>query len=314
MIKQKTICRKITLSGTGLHSGNTVSMKILPSAADTGIRFRRTDIKPAVDIQLRADLVHDTLLATSLINENGIRVSTVEHFLSAVSSLGIDNLLIELDAPELPIMDGSAKVFVEHFLQAGFAEQHADKKFLLIKETVSVKDGNKWALLHPNPKFTIDFTVEFDHPVISADTRELSIEISDKSYINEIAGARTFGFVRDVEKLQQNGLGLGASLDNAVGLDEYTVLNPEGLRFSNELVRHKALDAVGDLFVTGHNIIGAYHAFKSGHGLNNKLMLELLAATEAWELVSVPEMDQNDEYSSRLSQVSLCHEMLKVTV
>ncbi|ELW9374048.1 UDP-3-O-acyl-N-acetylglucosamine deacetylase [Enterobacter hormaechei] len=287
MIKQKTIKNIVELSGIGLHSGSSIHMKIMPATANSGIRFRRTDLNPSVDIQLRAEQVHDTMLATSLINPQGIRVSTIEHFLSAVSSLGIDNLLVELDAPELPILDGSAREFIDSLINAGSIEQCALKKYLLIKKTVSVKDGDKWALLHPDSKFSVDFTIDFKHPLISADTNKLNIEMSKEKYIEEIAGARTFGFVHDVEKLQKIGLVLGVGLNNAIGLDEYSVLNPEGLRFNNELVRHKVLDAIGDLFVSGYNIIGAYHAYKSGHALNNKLMLALLNDTDAWEFVNL---------------------------
>lgn len=302
MIKQKTIKNIVELNGIGLHSGKTVNMKIMPAGADSGIRFRRTDVTPVVDIQLRADQIHDTMLATSIINPQGVRVSTIEHFLSAVSSMGLDNLLVELDAPELPILDGSARGFIDSIMHAGLIEQCALKKYLLIKKTVSVKDGDKWALLHPDSKFSIDFMIDFKHPLISAETNRLNIEVSKENYISEIADARTFGFVHDVELLQQKGLGLGTSLNNAIGLDEYSVLNPEGLRFNNELVRHKTLDAIGDLFVSGHNIIGAYHAYKSGHALNNKLMLALLNDVESWELVSVGEYKNDATRETILSK------------
>lgn len=260
-------------------------MKLCPAPLNTGLVFRRTDLSPAADIPLRAHNVKDAVLATNLFNADGVRVSTIEHLSSAVAGLGIDNLIVELNAPEVPIMDGSSNPFIFLLLNAGITEQHGAKKFLRIKETVRVSDGDKWAMLAPGNGFHLDFTIDFQHPAIPEDAQHFALQLTPESYVKALSRARTFGFVKDMEYLQKNGLSLGASLDNAIGLDAFSVMNPEGLRYPDELVRHKMLDAVGDLFAGGHNIIGHFSAWKSGHALNNKLICAVLDTASAWELV-----------------------------
>lgn len=287
MLKQKTIKQSVEMTGVGLHSGKEVHMKLLPSGLNTGIVFHRTDIYPVAELPLCAGQIKETRLATSLFNTEGVRVSTIEHLLSALSGLGIDNLVVELNAPEVPIMDGSSNPFV--FLlrnAAGIVEQNAPKKLLKIKETVRVSDGDKWAMIEPFNGFYLDFTIDFEHPAIASEDQNFAVVLTPEVYIFELSRARTFGFVHDIEYLQQNGLGLGANLDNAIGLDNFRVLNDGGLRYSNELVRHKILDAVGDLFVCGYNILGAFSAYKSGHALNNRLICSVLEKVSAWELIT----------------------------
>lgn len=286
MLKQRTIKQYTEATGIGLHSGKKVHMKLCPAPLNTGLVFRRTDLSPAADIPLRAHNVKDAVLATNLFNADGVRVSTIEHLSSAVAGLGIDNLIVELNAPEVPIMDGSSNPFIFLLLNAGIAEQHGDKKFLRIKETVRVSDGDKWAMLAPGNGFHLDFTIDFQHPAIPEEAQHFALQLTPESYVKALSRARTFGFVKDMEYLQKNGLSLGASLDNAIGLDAFSVMNPEGLRYPDELVRHKMLDAVGDLFAGGHNIIGHFSAWKSGHALNNKLICAVLDTASAWELVN----------------------------
>ncbi len=276
-------------------------MRLLPADSNTGVVFRRVDLFPAADIPLCAQRVNDTVLATSIFNVNGVRISTVEHLLSAISGLGIDNLIIEIDAPEIPIVDGSANPFIFMLLGcAGIVEQKAAKQFLKIKDVIRVADGDKWAMLEPAGSFSLDFSIDFQHPTIASSDQRFSIKITPDSYVSEIARARTFGFIRDIEHLQKNGLCLGASLDNAIGLDEFRVVNGEGLRFSNEFVRHKILDAIGDLFVCGHNILGTFRAYKSGHALNNKLINTMLESSTAWELITFEDKDVEIPLSSPL--------------
>lgn len=269
-------------------------MRLLPADSNTGVVFRRVDLFPVADVPLCAQRVNDTVLATRIFNADGVHVSTVEHLLSAISGLGIDNIIIELDAPEVPIVDGSANPFTFIFLRcAGLVEQKAAKQFLKIKEVIRVTDGDKWAMLEPAGCFSLDFSIDFQHPMIASSEQRFSIKITPDSYVSGIARARTFGFVKDIESLQKNGLCLGASLDNAIGLDEYRVVNREGLRFSDEFVRHKILDAIGDLFVCGHNILGTFRAYKSGHALNNKLINTVFESSTAWELITFE--DENVE-------------------
>ncbi|WP_426739875.1 UDP-3-O-acyl-N-acetylglucosamine deacetylase [Enterobacter cloacae complex sp. 381F9] len=288
MIKQKTIRTSVSMTGIGLHSGLKVQMNVIPAGINTGIVFRRVDLHPAVDIPLRAESINETTLATTIFNDDGVRVSTIEHLLSAISGLGIDNLLIELNAGEIPIVDGSSAPFVYLLLNdAGVIEQSAPKKFLKINEEIRVELDGKWATLAPFNGFHLDFTIDFNHPAISSDNKRYTTTLNPEVYIAEISRARTFGFLRDVEYLQSKGLGLGASLDNAIGLDEFRVLNKDGLRYEDEFVRHKTLDAIGDLFVCGYNILGAFTAYKSGHALNNLLIRSVLQNQQSWEFVQL---------------------------
>jgi UDP-3-O-[3-hydroxymyristoyl] N-acetylglucosamine deacetylase len=286
MIRQRTIKNQIQTTGVGLHSGKKVTMTLRPAPVNTGIVYRRVDLQPPVDFPLNAESVNDTVLSTNIINAKGIRVSTVEHLNAALSGLGIDNIFVEMDAAEVPVMDGSAGPFVYLLLGAGITELSAPKKFLRVKDKVRIADGDKWAELSPFHGFSLDFTSDFDHPVIAAGSQRYHLDFSAESFVQEISRARTFGFIRDIDYLQAHALSLGASLDCAIVLDDYRVLNPEGLRFPDEFVRHKMLDAIGDLFVCGHNVIGAFSAFKSGHALNNKLLRAVLADENAWEYVT----------------------------
>ncbi|VDY33340.1 UDP-3-O-[3-hydroxymyristoyl] N-acetylglucosamine deacetylase [Morganella morganii] len=257
-----------------------------PAPANTGIIYRRTDLNPPVDFPADAKSVRDTMLCTCLVNEDNVRISTVEHLNAALAGLGIDNLVIEVDAAEIPIMDGSASPFVFLLLDAGIEELSSAKKFLRLKETVRVEDGDKWAELSPFNGFSLDFTIDFNHPAIDSSTQRYAMNFSAENFVRDISRARTFGFMRDIEYLQSKGLCLGGSFDCAIVVDDYRVLNEDGLRFEDEFVRHKMLDAIGDLFMCGHNIIGAFTAFKSGHALNNKLLQAVLAKESAWELVT----------------------------
>ncbi|WP_395755408.1 UDP-3-O-acyl-N-acetylglucosamine deacetylase [Edwardsiella ictaluri] len=286
MIKQRTIKRIVQATGVGLHTGKKVTLTMRPAAANTGIIYRRTDLNPPVDFPADAKSVRDTMLYTCLVNEHDVRISTVEHLNAALAGLGIDNLVIEVDAAEIPIMDGSAAPFVFLLLDAGIDELKCAKKFLRLKEAVRVEDGDKWAELAPYNGFSLDFTIDFNHPAIDASTQRYSLDFSADAFVRQISRARTFGFMRDIEYLQSRGLCLGGSFDCAIVVDDYRVLNEDGLRFEDEFVRHKMLDAIGDLFMCGHNIIGAFTAFKSGHALNNRLLQTVLAKQEAWELVT----------------------------
>ncbi|EJD6042385.1 UDP-3-O-acyl-N-acetylglucosamine deacetylase [Providencia rettgeri] len=286
MIKQRTLKRIITATGVGLHTGKKVTLTLRPAPANTGVIYRRTDLNPPVDFPADAKSVRDTMLCTCLVNEDNVRISTVEHLNAALAGLGIDNIVIEVNAPEIPIMDGSAAPFVFLLLDGGIEELNCAKKFLRIKETVRVEDGDKWAEMKPYNGFSLDFTIDFQHSAIDSSTQRYSLDFSAESFVNQISRARTFGFMRDIEYLQSKGLCLGGSFDCAIVVDDYKVLNEDGLRFEDEFVRHKMLDAIGDLFMCGHNIIGAFTAFKSGHALNNKLLQAVLAKESAWDLVT----------------------------
>ncbi|WP_460823937.1 UDP-3-O-acyl-N-acetylglucosamine deacetylase [Lysobacter olei] len=288
MPRQRTLKNVIRATGVGLHSGEKVFLTLRPAAVDTGLVFRRVDLDPVMDIPARADLVTETTLCTGL-SCGPAKIQTVEHLLSAMAGLGIDNAYIDLSAPEVPIMDGSAGPFVFLLQSAGIAEQDAPKRFIRITRPVEVRDGDKVARFEPHDGFRIGFTVEFDHPAIPAAHSRAEIEFSTASYVKEVSRARTFGFMRDLEYMRERNLGLGGSMDNAIVLDEFRVLNDDGLRYADEFVRHKILDAVGDLYLAGHPIIGAYEGYKSGHALNNKLVRALLAEQAAWELVSFPD-------------------------
>jgi UDP-3-O-[3-hydroxymyristoyl] N-acetylglucosamine deacetylase len=287
MINQRTLKNVIRATGVGLHTGRKVFLTLRPAAPDTGIVFRRVDLNPVVEIPARAENVGDTSLSTSLVRE-GARISTVEHLLSAFAGLGIDNAYVDLSAPEVPIMDGSAGPFVFLIQSAGVEEQDAPKKFIRIKRTISVKDGDKWARFEPFAGFKVSFAIEFDHPFFQQSSKHAEIDFSTTSFVKEVSRARTFGFMRDVELLRGRNLALGGSLDNAVVVDDYRVLNEDGLRYEDEFVKHKILDAIGDLYLLGFSLIGAFRGHKSGHELNNQLLRKLLASKSAWELVSYP--------------------------
>ena len=285
MLRQRTLKNLIRATGVGLHSGEKVFLTLRPAPVDTGIVFRRIDLEPVVEIPANADLVSETVLCTGL-SCDGAKVQTVEHLLSALAGLGIDNAYIELTAPEVPIMDGSAGPFVFLLQSAGIEEQNAPKRFIRIKRAVEVREGDKLARFEPHDGFRIGFTVEFRHPAIPASLSRAEVDFSTDAYVREVSRARTFGFMRDLEYMRERNLGLGGSMDNAIVLDEFRVLNEDGLRYADEFVRHKILDAVGDLYLAGHAIIGAFEGFKSGHALNNKLVRALLADAGAWEEVS----------------------------
>ncbi|WP_047681777.1 MULTISPECIES: UDP-3-O-acyl-N-acetylglucosamine deacetylase [Xenorhabdus] len=286
MIKQRTLKRIVQATGVGLHTGKKVTLTMRPAPANTGVIYRRTDLNPPVDFPADAKSVRDTMLCTCLVNEQNVRISTVEHLNAALAGLGIDNIVIEVDAPEIPIMDGSASPFVFLLLDAGIEELSVAKKFVRMKDTVRVEDGDKWAELAPYHGFSLDFTIDFKHPAIDSSSQRYSLDFSADSFVRQISRARTFGFMRDIEYLQSQGLCLGGSFDCAIVVDDYRILNEDGLRFEDEFVRHKMLDAIGDLFMCGYNIIGAFTAFKSGHALNNKLLQAVLAQESAWEFVT----------------------------
>ncbi len=285
MLRQRTLKNLIRATGVGLHSGEKVFLTLRPAPIDTGIVFRRTDLDPVVEIPASAELVSETVLCTGLSRDGG-KVMTVEHLMSAFAGLGIDNAFVELTAPEVPIMDGSAGPFVFLLQSAGIAEQNAPKRFMRIVKPVEVRDGDKIARFTPHDGFRIGFTVQFDHPAIPQSLSRVDVDFSTSAYVNEVSRARTFGFMHDLEYMRERNLGLGGSMDNAIVLDDFRVLNEDGLRYADEFVRHKILDAVGDLYLAGHPIIGAFEGYKSGHALNNKLVRALLADASAWEEVS----------------------------
>ena len=291
MIKQRTLHNTIAAKGVGLHTGDAVHLSLRPAAANTGIVFRRVDLPQPVEIPARAENVIDTRLSTTLAKD-GARVSTVEHLMSALAGLGIDNAYIELDAPEVPIMDGSASPFVFLIESAGIQEQAAAKQFLRIKEPVTVAEGDKWARFEPYQGFRVSYDIDFDHPVLQASSQTATMDFSATSFIREISRARTFGFLRDIQGLQQAGLALGGGMDNAIVMDSERVLNDGQLRYKDEFVKHKILDAIGDLYLLGYPLIGAFAAFKSGHQLNNALLRRLLEAKEAWDIVTSDVLQQ----------------------
>ena len=288
--KQRTLKNIISATGIGLHTGEKVYMTLRPAAPNTGIVFRRVDLEQPVEIPARPEFVGDTQLSTTLIKRD-VRIATVEHLMSAFAGLGIDNAYVDLTAPEVPIMDGSASPFVFLILSAGIVEQNSPKKFVRIKRSVKIEDGDKWAQFEPHDGFKISMEIDFNHPVFTESSQRAELDFSSTSFVKEVSRARTFGFMRDIEKLRQQNLALGGSHDNAVVLDDYRVINEDGLRYENEFVKHKMLDAVGDLYLLGHGLIGAFSGYKTGHALNNRLLRRLLAESDAWELVS---FDEND--------------------
>jgi UDP-3-O-[3-hydroxymyristoyl] N-acetylglucosamine deacetylase len=290
MIRQRTLKNVIRATGVGLHSGEKVYLTLRPAAVDTGIVFRRVDLEPVVDIPASAELVTETMLCTGLSRAGG-QVLTIEHLMSAFAGLGIDNAYVDLSAPEVPIMDGSAGPFVFLLQSAGLVEQPAPKRFIRIKSPIEVRDGDKIARFEPYAGFRLGFTIQFEHPMIPATQSRAEVEFSTAAYVKEVSRARTFGFMRDLEFMRERNLGLGGSMDNAIVLDEFRVLNDDGLRYGDEFVRHKILDAIGDLYLVGHPILGAFEGFKSGHALNNKLVRALLAERSAWEEVTFEDTD-----------------------
>lgn len=290
MIRQRTLKNVIRATGIGLHTGKKVYLTLRPAAVDTGIVFRRVDLETPLDIEANPENVGDTRLSTTLI-KGDVRVSTVEHLLSAFAGLGIDNAYVDLSAAEVPIMDGSAGPFVFLVQSAGIEEQNAPKRFIRIKRTVIVEDGDKWARFDPFEGFKVSFKIDFEHPVFRNRSQTTSVDFSSTSFVKEVSRARTFGFMRDIEQLRANDLALGGSMDNAVVMDDYRVLNEDGLRYDDEFVKHKVLDAIGDLYLLGCSLIGEFSGYKSGHALNNRLLRALLADSEAWENATFDDID-----------------------
>ena len=282
MIKQRTLKNVIRATGVGLHTGKKVYLTLRPAPIDLGVIFRRVDLESPVEIKASPDNVGDTRLSTTLVS-NGVRISTVEHLLSAIAGLGIDNLYVDVSAPEVPIMDGSAGPFVFLVQSAGIVEQNAPKKFIRIKKTVAIEEDGKWARFDPFDGFKVGFTIDFDHPVFKAGPQKAEVDFSTTSFVKEVSRSRTFGFMRDFETLRSRNLALGGSLDNSIAVDDHRILNEDGLRCEDEFVKHKILDAIGDLYLLGHSLIGAFSGYKSGHALNNKLLRKLIAETDAWE-------------------------------
>jgi UDP-3-O-[3-hydroxymyristoyl] N-acetylglucosamine deacetylase len=270
MVKQRTLKGSVSVTGVGLHSGQKVTLGLRPAPVNTGIVFRRVDVKPVEEIRARA----------------GVRIATVEHLMSALSGLGVDNAYVDLDSAEVPIMDGSAGTFIFLLQSAGIVEQSAAKKFIRVKKSVEVRQGDKWVRFDPHDGYKLTFTINFAHPVFANTRQHVTVDLGEESYVRDISRARTFGFMQDVEAMRAQGLALGGSLDNAIVMDEYRVLNADGLRFEDEFVKHKVLDAIGDLYMLGHPLIGAFSGFKSGHALNNALVRALLADEQAWEFVT----------------------------
>ena len=288
MLKQRTLKTVIRASGVGLHGGVKVNMTLRPAAPDTGIVFRRVDLPEPLDIPAKAFMVSDTRMCSCL-EKDGVKVGTIEHLMSALAGLGIDNCWIDLDAPEVPILDGSAAPFVFLIQSAGIEEQNAAKKFIRVTRPIEVKDGDKWARFVPYDGYKLAFSIVFNHPAIDKSAQQAEIDFAAQSYVREISRARTFGFMQEVEYLRENGLALGGGLENAIVLDEFRVLNQDGLRYSGEFVKHKILDAVGDLYLLGHPLLAAYSSHKGGHALNNQLARALLQQQDCWEFASFDE-------------------------
>ncbi|MGS2717746.1 UDP-3-O-acyl-N-acetylglucosamine deacetylase [Eionea flava] len=285
MIRQRTLKNEIQATGVGLHTGDKVYLCLKPAPEDYGIVFRRVDLEPSVDIPAKAENVGDTTLSTSLVSGD-VKVSTVEHLLSAMAGMGIDNAIIEVSAAEVPIMDGSAGPFVFLIQSAGIQEQSAPKKFIRIKKSVSVEDGDKTASFRPFDGFKVSFSIDFDHPAFKDRSLHASVDFSSTSFVKEVSRARTFGFMHEIEHLRSKGLAKGGSMDNAIVVDDFRVLNEDGLRYEDEFVKHKVLDAIGDLYLLGNSLIGEFCAHKSGHALNNKSLRKLISQPDAWEVVT----------------------------
>lgn len=285
MIHQRTLKNVIRATGVGLHTGEKVYLTLRPAPVDAGIIFRRVDLDPVVELKADPVQVGDTRLSTAL-KEGDVTVSTIEHLMAALAGLGIDNVYVEITSPEVPIMDGSAAPFVFLVQSAGVVEQTAPKKFIRVKKTVTIKDGDKWAKFEPFEGFKVSFSIDFDHPIFAKSPQKATVDFSTTSFVKEVSRARTFGFMHEVEALREAGLALGGSHDNAIVMDSYTILNDDGLRYEDEFVKHKILDAIGDLYLLGHQLIGEFSAYKSGHALNNRLLRALLSQPDAWELVT----------------------------
>ncbi|MDX1635016.1 MAG: UDP-3-O-acyl-N-acetylglucosamine deacetylase [Marinobacter sp.] len=297
MIRQRTLKNTIRATGVGLHSGEKVYLTLKPAPVETGIVFRRTDLDPVVEIKACAENVGETMLSTTLVKD-AVRVATVEHLLSAMAGLGIDNCYVELSAAEVPIMDGSAGPFVFLLQSAGIAEQESAKRFIRIKREVTVEEGDKKATFLPFEGFKVSFGIDFDHPVFKGRAQTATVDFSSTSFVKEVSRARTFGFMRDIEKLRAMNLALGGSVDNAIVVDDYKILNEDGLRYEDEFVKHKVLDAIGDLYLLGNSLIGEFRGVKSGHDLNNKLLRKLRAEQDAWEVVTF-----DDEATAPISYI-----------
>ncbi len=285
MIRQRTLKNVIRATGVGLHTGEKVYLTLRPAPVDSGIVFRRTDLDPVVEVPAKPEYVGDTRMSTT-IEKDGVRISTVEHLMSAFAGIGIDNAIVDLTAPEVPIMDGSAGPFVFLLQSAGIEEQTRPKQFIRVKKKVELADGDKWVRFEPFNGFKVSFTIDFNHPIFQASTQVASVDFSTTSFVKEVSRARTFGFLQDLENLREAGLARGGSLDNAIVMDQFHILNEDGLRYEDEFVKHKVLDAIGDLYLLGHPLIGAFSAHKSGHALNNRLLRTIVADQDAWELVS----------------------------
>lgn len=302
MIQQRTLKNIIRATGVGLHTGKKIYLTLHPAPVDSGVIFRRVDLDPPLEIKANPENVGDTSLSTTLVSD-GVRISTVEHLLSAMAGLGIDNAYVDVSAPEVPIMDGSAGPFVFLVQSSGIVEQNAAKKFIRIIKSVKVKEGDKWARFDPFDGFKVGFMIDFDHPVFKAGPQKAELDFSTTSFVKEISRSRTFGFMRDFEALRSRNLALGGSLDNSIAVDEHRILNEDGLRYEDEFVKHKILDAIGDLYLLGHSLIGAFSGYKSGHSLNNKLLRKLLEDTDAWEEVTFEDGEEKVPifYSSPIS-------------
>ncbi|MBP9722009.1 MAG: UDP-3-O-acyl-N-acetylglucosamine deacetylase [Gammaproteobacteria bacterium] len=296
MIKQRTLKNTIKATGVGVHTGQKVKLVLSPAPVNTGIVFRRSDLSPVVEIPAHPDYVGETALSTSLCKDN-VKIYTIEHLMAAFSGLGIDNAYVNVDASEIPIMDGSASPFVFLIQSAGIEEQNAFKKFIKIKEKIEIHNGDKYACLEPYDGFKINFGINFDHPAFKEDLQNLEIDFADNSFVKEISRARTFGFMSEYEAMRARNLARGASLDNAVVLNDYTVVNDGGLRYNNEFVKHKVLDVIGDLYLLGYSILGHFSGYKSGHALNNQLLNKLLLNQQAWEFIDFSkESDRKSDF------------------
>jgi len=291
MVRQRTLKKPVQATGVGLHTGEKVYLTLRPAPTNSGIVFRRVDMSPAVEIRAEAHAVHDTRLSTCL-EANGARVATIEHLMSAFAGLGIDNAYVDLTSAEVPIMDGSAGTFIFLLQSAGLEEQPAAKKFIRIKKVLEVKEGDKWVRFEPFNGYKLDFTIKFPHPVIANTKQKVTVDLGEHSYVRDISRARTFGFMHEVEAMRAQGRALGGNLDNSIVMDEYRVINPDGLRFEEEFIKHKVLDAIGDLYLLGHPLIGAFSGHKSGHALNNALSRALLEDEDAWEFVTFDKAEE----------------------
>ena len=303
---QRTLAKSVHVTGVGLHSGERVALTLHPAVENSGISFRRTDLsgEQGQVITLSPFLINDTRLSSTVVTENGVRVAPIEHIMSALAAYGIDNALIELNAPEIPIMDGSSLPFIYLLQDAGVVDQKAQKRFLRVLKTVEVQEPGKWVRFTPYNGFKVTLTIDFDHPVFNRSNQTFEIDFAGQSYVDEIARARTFGFMQEVEMMRSHNLGLGGNLNNAIVIDDTDVLNPEGLRYPDEFVRHKILDAIGDLYIVGAPIIGAFEGFKSGHAINNTLLRAVLADESQYEWVEFPNDDDLPTAFHGLSHVA----------